>query len=280
MTHMDESAAIIAIKSHMDDLLARVNSATKYPSIETYHRLERGRLTDEVQVDFAGVGDIIATEKIDGTNSRVLLFLNHEVLPWLFEKYLIGSREDLLHARGDLIYNPAQGIVEGVRPFAERVHSGSLWNNKIYVFFGEVYGGRGVTQASKFYSKDGSQVGFRLFDAIEFKVQDFRDLIEMPKEKIAAWRQSGGQPFVSEARLQEFAEMFEVELTPRFAAPPIPTEPHETHEWLKQVLAEGSRAVLGDEPGKGKPEGVVVRTSDRSKIAKIRFEDYERANRR
>lgn len=55
---------------------------------------------------------------------------------------------------------------------------------------------------------------------------------------------------------------------------PVPTTLADTHDWLRMLLTE-SHARL-DDTGRGKPEGVVVRTADRARIAKIRFEDYER----
>ena len=51
--------------------LRKLNSATKYPSIPTYHALgERGMLLDE-HASFDGQS-ILATEKVDGTNSRTI----------------------------------------------------------------------------------------------------------------------------------------------------------------------------------------------------------------
>ena len=91
--------------------LRRLNSATKYPSIMTYHSLgEKGSLLDE-HMDM-GDGELIFTEKVDGTNSRIVVAPGAD--------YVLGSREELLHARGDLIFNPALGIVEAIRDVAER----------------------------------------------------------------------------------------------------------------------------------------------------------------
>jgi hypothetical protein len=258
------------------ELLSKLNSATKYPSIETYHKLERGKPLPEVQVPLEG-SEVLLTEKVDGTNSRIILFP-----PGVKTEYLIGSREDLLHAYGDVIYNPAQGIVEAVKGIADRClkrawESGAFDHLAVTVLFGEVYGGH-VTPAGKFYSKGGS-VGFRVFDAIEMELGAFEKLLEgKSREEVARWRDGGGQTFVSEERLQEIAADIEVPLTPRLGGTsPPPVGVKEAHEWLKGVLPE-SRAIL-DERGKGKPEGVVVRTRDRSKITKIRFEDYERGER-
>ncbi|MFI7515873.1 hypothetical protein ACIBVK_20520 [Micromonospora echinofusca] len=58
-------------------------------------------------------GPVTLTEKVDGTNARIV------GLPG--GAYLIGSREELLYARGDLIGNPALGIVDALRDVAERL---------------------------------------------------------------------------------------------------------------------------------------------------------------
>lgn len=93
--------------------LKKLNSLTKYPSIPTYHALgERGKLSETIQVNFANQF-IIGTEKIDGTNARIICFS---------DGYVIGSREELLYAKGDLIGNPAMGIVEALKPLAELIY--------------------------------------------------------------------------------------------------------------------------------------------------------------
>ena len=66
-----------------------LNSATKYPPIEMYHVLdERGTLTEDLTFGFAG--DVVFTEKVDGTNARIILLPGGD--------YIIGSREHLLYA--------------------------------------------------------------------------------------------------------------------------------------------------------------------------------------
>ena len=57
----------------------------------------------------------------------------------------------------------------------------------------------------------------------------------------------------------------------------MPDTLRETYEWLKHFSK--SNVVL-DENGSGLSEGVVVRSEDRSYIKKIRFEDYEKTERK
>jgi hypothetical protein len=48
--------------------------------------------------------------------------------------------------------------------------------------------------------------------------------------------------------------------------------------WLESMLP--TTLVALDTDAGGSPEGLVVRTADRSRIAKIRFEDYQRHQKR
>lgn len=243
--------------------LRKLNSATKYPSIPTFHALgDRGRLRQEVQVSFAR-NDVVVTEKLDGTNTRIVVLEDGS--------YLIGSREELLHARGDIVFNPALGIVAAVRAIADRVADALAGSGRLVTFYGEVYGGK--TTGSRTY---GTSVGFRLFDVVSAPLREMAERLALSAEDLAHWRDGGGQSFVDERGLAEHAALAGVELTPRLeAATAPPTELRETHAWLEAALPGGTRAPLEGER-KGRPEGVVVRTRDRRVIAKLRFEDYER----
>lgn len=239
-----------------------LNSATQYPSIPTYHCLgERGRLTEERNVTFDA--DVEVTEKIDGTNTRI-------VVPHpSFGRPVIGSRTELLHYLGDLIANPAQGIVETVRDIALRMEFNlRAAHETLMVVFGEVFGGR-ASSGSKNYSTTGT-TGFRIFDIAIVSL----DLLDWDIERVAGWRDNGGQMFLHTDQLTDFAEPFGYDLVPRVAGDPPPSGIAETAAWLTAVIEKTHVAL--DDSGQGRPEGVVVRTPDRSRIAKIRFEDYQR----
>ena len=245
--------------------LTKLNSATKYPSIPTYHALgERGALLSET-IDFNGE-PLIATEKVDGTNSRIIL------MPDVC--YLIGSREELLHARGDLIHNPALGIVETLKPTADRiVETVSAPADVITVVYLETYGGK-TTAAAKQYTSQ-REFGYRVFDVSRIAMEH----LDASREAIAAWRENGGQSFLQEQELADLAASLELELAPRIELrEPLPTSIPETHAWLESMLP--ATLVALDADAGGRPEGLVVRTADRSRIAKIRFEDYQRHQKR
>jgi hypothetical protein len=249
------------------DDLRKLNSATQYPSIPTYHALgERGRLTEtrNVMFDDVDTDQVEVTEKIDGTNARIIL------PPLDLGAPLIGSRTELLTYVGDVIVNPAQGIVDAVRLIADRITQRSLYEpDELVVLFGEVYGGK-VGSAWKNYG--GANSGFRIFDVARIPL----DVLDWPIERIAGWRDlHRGQAFVRTDVLAQAAETIDEPIVPLLTdVKPPPAAVADTHQWLTAALASTHAAL--DDTAKGKPEGVVVRTADRGRIAKIRFEDYER----
>lgn len=248
--------------------LRALNSLTKYPEIPTYHQLDprSGCLLDEA-VPFQG--QVIGTEKIDGTNSRIIL------LPG--GGYLIGSREELLYASGDLIGNPTLGIVDNLKPVVEAVPR-DLYGDVLRVLYLELYGGGKIGAGAKQYSTRGA-VGWRLFDAVD--VYDYAEKLSWEPARISSWRQHGGQAFAVEEELASTASAVGVQLTPRLFtidASEVPTDVEKMYAFLGEHLPRTLVAL--DDSGKGRPEGIVLRTSDRSAIAKARFQDYERTIRR
>ncbi|MFG2103346.1 RNA ligase family protein [Micromonospora echinaurantiaca] len=246
--------------------LRAINSMTKYPSIPTYHTLDPrdGGLREEC-VEFTG--PVILTEKVDGTNARVV------VLP--DGSYLIGSREELLYARGDLIGNPALGIVDALREVAEALRVTAA-DDRVTVFYLEVYGGK-VTGASRNYT-GSRRVGHRLFDVAVLDGPG--SLLDWPAERISAWRDAGGQRFLPEEDLLDRAREFGLATVPRLdtvAADELPREVDKTHAFLTGRLP---RTLVALDGPAGASEGMVLRSADRTVIAKARFQDYARTLRR
>lgn len=247
--------------------LAAINSMTKYPSIPTYHKLDprNGGLTEE-PVRFEGM--VIGTEKVDGCNARIILLPDGT--------YLIGSRENLLYAKGDLIGDQALGIVDALRPIADHIDSHVNVASGVEVLYVEVYGGR-TTPASKQYTNTG-KVGVRLFDSAV--IPDAVDMLDWPTERIASWRDNGGQTFLHEEDLDETSAASGVEPVPclfTMAAVDLPTD---VEGMAKALTGWLPATTVGLDRDGGRPEGVVLRTFDRSVIAKARFQDYERTLRR
>jgi hypothetical protein len=111
---------------------------------------------------------------VDGTNARMILLPDGT--------YLLGSREELLYAEGDLIGNPSQGIVAALKPVVSRLTPVS---DEIRVFYVELYGGK-VGAAAKQYTSDSGRYGWRLFDVLS--MPDYAECLDWPAERIAAWR--------------------------------------------------------------------------------------------
>jgi hypothetical protein len=99
-------------------------------------------------------------------------------------------------------------------------------------------------------------------------------------ERLSAWRESGGQHYLSEVDLAaQVSNGFT--LTPRLFtvdASELPTELDKTRAFLAEHLPR-TRSAL-DDSAAGAAEGIVLRTTDRRTIAKARFQDYDRTLRR
>lgn len=247
--------------------LKKLNSLTKYPSIPTYHTLgEKGALLEE-RVPFEG--RVLGTEKVDGCNGRAI-FLPDGL-------WIVGSREELLLARGDLIGNPALGIADALRARAEALAPALCRPDTITVVFVEVFGGATTAQARQYTGKRA--VSFLLFDVAV--ITGFEDLLARSPEQIAAWRDGGGQPFLAADDLARTARDRGLEPAPalfEIDAGELPRTVEDARAFLRERLTT-TRCKL-DEGAGGEPEGVVVRTPDRRVIAKLRREDYERVARR
>ena len=244
-----------------------LNSISKYPSILTYHALAgKGALAEQLSEGLRFEQPVVVTEKIDGTNSRIVFFNND---------YLIGSREELLYAKGDRIGNLAMNIAETLKPLAEKV-APLLPKDEFYVLYGETYGGV-VTAASKQYTSDKTYA-FRFFDLIKMPLSAVEDVLGQGASQISSWRDQGGQEFVDNEALNAFAKLHAIPTVPyllQMDGSELPTTLKETFEWLGQF--KNTQAGINHT---GTAEGVIVRDNARKLIRKIRFEDYERTKKR
>ncbi|MBG0818264.1 RNA ligase family protein [Planomonospora sp. ID82291] len=234
--------------------LAKVNTATKYPSIPTHHRIDpRGRLHEEPTVF---TGPVIATEKCDGTNARVLKFPDG--------RWMIGSRKDLLAADGDLVNDPSHGIVDALTGLAETIPPRP---GQLVALYLEVYGTKNLG-AWKEYG-DG-EPAWKLFDAFTLDL----DLLEQERETIASWREHGGQPFMPEHDLQQLAQSIGVQVTPRLLEIDGADLPASIQDML--AFMEPYRTTVAATGRPGLSEGLVLRDPHRRTITKARFQDYDR----
>lgn len=239
--------------------LRALNSATKYPQINTYHHMEQGILQEGRAMVYPPGAKVILTEKVDGTNCRIIRLPGND--------YFIGSRELLLYAKGDRAINPFEGVVEHLLPLADRLPP--VETDMIEVLYLETYGGR-IGAQHKQYTGAGN-VGHRLFDIAFIPA----DCLDMQPEELANWRDHGGQTFATEGTLNRIADLFKIPLTPRLGvvdASDLPADLVTMENWLRVALPVTWVAL--DDRGGAKAEGLVLRTHDRSVITKARFADY------
>jgi hypothetical protein len=241
----------------------KINTLTKYPSILTLHKLgEKGRLISDFTTDLTGQ-QMFATEKIDGTNVRIIC---------LGDQYLIGSREFLLHHNHDLYFDPAQGIVEAIKDIGVKIPNDLT---QLTVIYGELYGGK-VSSNSKQYGQE--KLGFRSFDIVVF--EDL-SVLGNSLEDISKWREQEtrngivyGQNFLKKSDLESRLKQFGIDMPPSIFFE-LGDMSHQTIlDNLKNHIPQTNVAL--SDTAQMRPEGLVLRNEDRTKIVKLRFEDYEK----
>lgn len=247
--------------------MGRLNSMTKYPSIPTYHEMNKDGTLSDICTVFPS--SVYGTEKVDGTNARIIV---------THGDWVIGSREELLAAKGDRVPNMDLRIVEALERVAKKL--AQFHDSPVpWCFFFEVFGHE-VGAAAKNYAKQPEELGFRLFDVQMIGNYDtmmgWHSDPLWSREKIAQWRDRGGQGFATVSQLEHISEKHSLDLVPMLFIIPgedLPTSVPETLEFMKQHI-EVTRVALNPE-ARLNPEGIVLRTAGRRSIAKLRFHSYE-----
>lgn len=240
----------------------KINTLTKYPSILTLHKFgERGRFTDEITTNIERE-TMYASEKIDGTNVRIICYGN---------EFLVGSRNNILHYSKDFYWDESMGIVNQF--YKKKLPI--LQTDKLTIVFGELFGGK-ITANSKDYGKE--EHGFRVFDLAT--IEDLK-ILEEPIAAISNWRESSldssvdetlryGQGFVDLEKLKSY----NFDLVPQIEFEIENFEHQTVLNSLEKYISKTHVSLT--ETARGGTEGVILRNHDRSKIVKIRFEDYRR----
>lgn len=251
--------------------LGKLNSLTKYPSILTYHKLAENKkhgLQNEVipSSRFKENDDVYLYEKIDGENTRIILISNGENVD-----YFIGSRNELLHAKGDRIAIPTGNIANHFTPIAEKLAEQLVSNEGVHVIYFESYGG--TTPKAKNYTDNKLQSG-RVFDAFYLTLEEFENLLSKDKDKIASWRDNGGQPYLTCDERESLVSRLDLVAAPLLAVvkeEELPSDLFDMTQWMETYKI--TKSGIDQE---GASEGVIARTNNRSIISKLRFEDYQK----
>lgn len=296
---------VIKFGAHEFDY-AKLDSATKYPSILTYHFLDeanRGRMNGEVNPEFKDltISDLYCSEKIDGTNCRIIISNGIDKDSTVCRDFMIGGRDAIFYSKGDRIYNPANQIVEGFLNLFENVYVSGI-SEELVVVYGEIYGGN--LPASKNYTSN-KYVGFRVFDVRRLNPEN---IINDPIQKICydrdhfsaddshmSWMkcseiyEDDSIVFVSRVDGKEFHLKDLVSMHHRPYVESMLSEfffPNQIEDSYEFLIDLGMRTRYSLDSGleedensdilNRRCEGYVFRTNDRSKCFKMRFEDYER----
>ncbi|MEL6733504.1 MAG: RNA ligase family protein [Bacteroidota bacterium] len=240
----------------------KVNTLTKYPSILTLHKFgERGRFTNGITTNIEGE-TMYASEKIDGTNVRIICY---------GEEFLVGSRNNILHYSKDFYWDESMGIVNQFY----KMNLPVVQPDKLTIIFGELFGGK-ITANSKDYGKEDH--GYRVFD---IAIIDDLDILEESITAISNWRESSLDSSIDDtlAYGQRFLNLDELKSYNFDLVPQIKFELENFEHLtvlnaLEKYISQTNVALT--ETARGGTEGVVLRNHDRTKIVKLRFEDYRR----
>jgi len=248
----------------------KLNSMTKYPEIKTYHKIAgKGILQEELTTELNPDQMYHVSEKVDGTNIRTVII----VQSGFSVDYFIGSRDDLLTAKGDRIFNPQyEGILDILSKCQELEEAFMMLNTGVYTVYFELYGGNLESTKQYSYNKNWD---FRVFDVNYLTFNEYNRLSQFPKAQIASWRDHGGQGFYDTDDRIRFCKDFGLRSVPfrqNSYGREIPIDIKETYEFL----ASYRKSNAGIDFEGGRSEGIVIRSDDRKQIVKLRFEDYER----
>lgn len=246
------------------------NSLTKYPSIQTYHKIDKGVLQNELSSPAVDDFDVYITEKIDGSNIRLIIYNND---------YLIGSRKEWIYAKGDRLIPNEQ--IRYLKEYVEEVlKSYSFRKNIFYCIYGEVHGA-GI-QSWKNYTLTKETYGFRIFDVWSMKKDKLENMTSLfhSIDEASKWRENNCQPWWTMNEITAFiincggfVEYAPFKLLTHIQN--IPVDLEETYEFLKK-FKKTLVNLDGTDKQAARAEGVVLRSRDRKYIAKFRFEDYEK----
>ena len=247
--------------------MRNLNSATKYPSILTYHAILNGREhSEEKLVEFPDE-PLFVSEKVDGLNCRIVIVPDMSVVSDRTGMgAFVGTREEFLWYSDDLIYNNAYGVVEHIRPFIPELLSVG-WSQDIWVIWGELYGGR--IGKAKHYTHS-QQMGFRVFDVAHIPYE----ILKLTPHEISNWREGNNQSFISVDELVNFTQTLKLPLVQNICS--ISRDDLGSCAQNFELMQGFGESTFAGLDHTGPSEGYVVRTASRSAIAKLRFEYYRR----
>ena len=240
----------------------KINTLTKYPSILTLHKFgERGRLTHDLTTNITEE-IMFASEKIDGTNVRIICY---------GDEFLVGSRNNILHYSKDFYWDESLGIVNQF--YQKKLPT--LQTEHLTIIYGELFGGK-ISANSKDYGKE--EHGFRVFDVAVIKDLS---ILDNTIAEISHWRESTRDSTVDDS-LQYGQEFVDIETLHGYNFDLVPQIEFVLDNFDHQTVLDAlekyipKTLVALTDSARGGTEGVILRNHNRTKIVKLRFEDYRR----
>jgi len=189
----------------------QLNGMTKYPSIYPIHLREmKGKkmLMIDKKVHNLRSKDFFITEKIDGTNIRIIIDKKNNVV--------IGGRNDLLAYSKDILVQNKNNVIDVLNEYLtwsniRELQESSIFNKiDLLVLYGELFG-EGIQKKGKFYGKKN----FRLFAARSFNEEKVNTILRIKRKN---WhflrRQNSFNPFLNFASVNNIAIILEMDYVP------------------------------------------------------------------
>lgn len=262
----------------MNHDLLNLNSITKYPSIPTYHKVSGRHILDDNAETQLGHDIYHITEKLDGINIRII------VKPG--EDFFIGTRQELVYANGDRIYNDRLGIIKTVKHIGHQLmqlDKSAFEDNTCYVVvYGELIGGK-VHKNSKQYTKDKETLSFMAFDMamLDDEYLYESDLqLDLGPDARSAFREANYRKrcFVQQHVMMDACYQLGIGVVPNKGTvlkDNMPSTVAESKKWLIDRTKFGTMALL-DGTGEGNAEGLIISDPRNQEAFKLRVQDYRR----
>lgn len=257
-----------------NEFVSKLDTMTKYPSIPTYLKLGKRSMLEDDPIDFGFDDCVYGFEKCDGANGRIVF------TPC---GYFIGSRDRFIAYEKDLECLVSENrdidsiIIKELKPIAERLKDSMCNTDFVHSIYFEVYGGN--IGPHRNYTLTG-KTGAVMFDVFKIQICDLYEIIKFKIERIAGWRNNMGQTFLKVDDLFDFSSMYKVNLVPLIfitKGRDLPKNVVDTYQFLLYHIPKTLLYLDGNnEKPRGLPEGIIVRTINRSLIGKMRIPDCER----
>lgn len=259
----------------------KLDSMTKYPSMPNYHSMENQKMLKvpvEIAVDFIGES-VFLFEKIDGMNMRLIFGFDGMVYLGTRDRLVFGPVhytklcDCYMHNYNVEIFKLLiLPHLESIYQFMRNVKIIMQTGPSFIVMYFELYGSE-IGDQSKNYSTDTSKKAIALLDIAW--VEDEPKVLAMKLESLRSWRDRGGQTYLGIYNVYRMAEQIGLSCPPQLTKEPMANFRIDSiHDAFNLIKAWSGLTRVNLDGKEGKSEGIIVRNEDRTKIAKLRIDEY------